>query len=188
VNLGGGFGVAYDGDAELDPAALAAALLELPRVSAVEWCFEPGRWLVASAGTLVAEVLWDKRRDDPDGERRFVVLAAGMNDLLRPALYGARHRILPLAPREGPVTPADVVGPVCESSDTFATGVPLPPLEPGDLVAILDAGAYGAVMASHYNGRPRLAQVVTSRGALRLAAEPGPRVAGGELEGRPLAG
>ncbi len=89
------------------------------------WCFERGRILVAAAGTLVAEVLWDKRRDDADGERRFVVLAAGMNDLLRPALYGARHRIVPLEPRAGEATPADVVGPVCESSDRFVAGVPL---------------------------------------------------------------
>src|SRR5262245_4340313 len=171
VNLGGGFAVSYDGGRELDPGALAAALLELPRASAVEWCFEPGRWLVAAAGTLVAEVLWDKRRDDADGERRFVVLAAGMNDLLRPALYGARHRIVPLAPRDGPRTPADVVGPVCETSDTFARGVSLPPLTTGDLVAILDVGAYGAVMSSGYNGRPRLAQLVHSAGEVRLAAE-----------------
>ena len=187
VNLGGGFAVGYDGEPGFDPAALATALLELPRASTVEWCFEPGRWLVASAGTLVAEVLWDKRRDDPEGERRFVVLAAGMNDFLRPALYGARHRIAPLVPREGPVTPADVVGPVCESSDTFVTGVPLPPLEPGDLVALLDAGAYGSVMASAYNGRPSLAQVVSSRGEFLVVAGPGaPASASGG--GVPLAG
>jgi len=187
VNLGGGFAVAYEGGVGFDPASLAAALLELPRAATVEWCFEPGRWLVAAAGTLVAEVLWDKRRDDADGERRFVVLAAGMNDLLRPALYGARHSIVPLAPREGPRSPAEVVGPVCESSDTFASGVPLPPLEPGDLVAIRDTGAYAAVMASGYNGRPALAQVVTARGTLRLALEP---AAPGPLaghDGRPLA-
>jgi diaminopimelate decarboxylase len=178
VNLGGGFAVAYDGGAGFDPGSLAAEILELPHAASVGWCFEPGRWLVAAAGTLIAEVLWDKRRDDPDGERRFVVLAAGMNDLLRPALYGAHHRILPLSPREGPRTPADVVGPVCETSDTFARAEPLPPLETGDLLAILDVGAYGAVMSSHYNGRPALPQVVSARGGLQLAEG---------MEGTPLA-
>jgi len=170
VNLGGGFAVDYTGAGrEPDLAAIAAGIRALPGASGVRWCFEPGRWLVAHAGTLVAEVLWDKRRDDPEGEHRFVVLAAGMNDLLRPALYGARHRIEPLSPRAGAPTPCDVVGPVCESSDRFAQGVALPPLERGDLVAIRDVGAYGAVMSSNYNGRGRLAEVVVEGGRLRLA-------------------
>jgi diaminopimelate decarboxylase len=106
-----------------------------------------------------------------------------MNDLLRPALYGARHLIEPLTLRAGDITAADVVGPVCESSDRFAEGVSLPPLEPGDLVAIRDVGAYGAVMSSTYNGRGRLAEVVHERGALALAraaetAGPGARDVG----------
>jgi diaminopimelate decarboxylase len=170
VNLGGGFAVDYDGSGhELDLASLASSLAALPGATNVRWCFEPGRSLVAAAGTLVAEVLWDKRRDDADGERRFVVLAAGMNDLLRPALYGARHRIVTLEPRAGEATPADVVGPVCESSDRFASGVRLPPLATGDLVALLDAGAYGEVMSSGYNGRPRLPEVVHEGGRLMRA-------------------
>jgi len=92
-----------------------------------------------------------------------------MNDLLRPALYGARHRIVPLAPRSGARESATVVGPVCESSDQFSVDESLPPLEPSDVVAILDAGAYGAAMSSNYNGRGRLAEVVASGGALRRA-------------------
>lgn len=169
VNLGGGFAVDYDGSGrEMDLAALASSLAALPEATNVRWCFEPGRSLVAAAGTLVAEVLWDKRRDDADGERRFVVLAAGMNDLLRPALYGARHRIVPLESRAGEAAPADVVGPVCESSDRFASGVRLPPLVTGDLVALFDAGAYGEVMSSRYNGRPRLPEVVHEGGRLAL--------------------
>ncbi len=170
VNLGGGFGVDYAGDGDgLDLAELAGGILDQPGARRVRWCFEPGRWLVAKGGTLVAEVLWDKHRNDPDGDHRFVVLAAGMNDLLRPALYGARHRVVALPPVRGVPTPADVVGPVCESADCFATRVPLPPLDRGSLVAILDAGAYGAAMSSNYNGRGRLAEVVQTKGELRLA-------------------
>jgi diaminopimelate decarboxylase len=86
----------------------------------------------------------------PDG-RRFAVLDAGMSELIRPALYGSFHRIVPIAPREGPDAPWDVVGPICESSDVFARDRPLSPLEVGDLVAVLDAGAYGSVMGSNYN-------------------------------------
>jgi len=177
INLGGGFGVDYEAGGEgLDVAALAAEIAALPGAAGVAWRFEPGRWLVANAGVLVAEVLWDKRRDDPEGERRFVVLAAGMNDLLRPALYGALHRIMPVSPGtlRGPRTAADIVGPVCESSDCFATGVVLPPLPTGTLVALLDAGAYGSVMSSNYNSRGRLAEVVKVMDEIRLArpAEP----------------
>jgi diaminopimelate decarboxylase len=113
----------------------------------------------------VSEVLWMKTR----GARRFAVLAAGMNDLIRPALYGASHRIVPVRPRAGSPAPVTVVGPVCESADVFASEIPLPPLERGDLVAILDAGAYGASMASNYNGRGRLAELVASRGRLTRA-------------------
>ena len=107
-------------------------------------------------------MLWVKRRRG----RRFVVLAAGMNDLLRPALYQARHRIVPVRPRGGALEPAIVVGPVCESADVFDQEVALPPLETGDLVAVLDAGAYGAAMSSNYNGRGRLAELVVHRGRL----------------------
>jgi diaminopimelate decarboxylase len=89
-----------------------------------------------------------------------------MNDLLRPALYGARHRIVAVRRRPGPVEPASVVGPVCESADVFDEACPLPPLEEGDLVAILDTGAYGAVMSSNYNGRGRLAELVVDGGRL----------------------
>ncbi len=170
INLGGGFAIDYSGAGPgLDLAGYAGAIAELPGASGVRWCFEPGRWLVAHAGTLVAEVLWDKYRDDPDGGQRFVVIAAGMNDLLRPALYGARHRIVPLAPGDGNWTPADVVGPVCESSDCFATAVPLPPCPSGALLSLLDAGAYGAAMSSNYNGRGRLAEVAQVNGELLLA-------------------
>jgi diaminopimelate decarboxylase len=166
VNLGGGFGVDYsEAGREFPLEAHGRWLLERLPKRGLAFVLEPGRWVCASAGVLVAEVLWVKRRDG----RRFVVLAAGMNDLIRPALYQARHRIAPVRPRAGAPEPATVVGPVCESADVFAEDVLLPPLEPGDLVAILDAGAYGAAMASNYNGRGRLAELVVSEGRLSRA-------------------
>ncbi len=169
VNMGGGMGVDYDvaeGDGRDFPLdAWASRIAAAAAGRALEWTFEPGRWLVARAGVLIARVRWIKRR----GTHRFVVLGAGMNDFIRPALYGARHRIVAVSPREGPVTDATVVGPVCESGDVFAREVPLPPLAAGDLVAILDTGAYGASMASNYNGRGRLAEVVVEGGRARRA-------------------
>ena len=163
ANLGGGFGIDYSGGGAEFPLERYAATIEaLSRQMPLEWVIEPGRWLVAPVGVLLAEVLWVKHR----GARRFVVLAAGLNDLLRPALYGARHTIVPLSPRAGDPAPAMVVGPVCESSDCFDEAALLPPIERGDVVAILDAGAYGAAMSSNYNGRGRLAEVVAQAGVL----------------------
>jgi diaminopimelate decarboxylase len=186
VNLGGGFGIDYDGSGREFPLeAWAGRLAERAAGLGLEWIVEPGRWMVGPVGALVAEVLAVKARDG----RRFVTIAAGMNDLLRPALYGARHRVMPVSPRPGPWAPADVVGPVCESADTFATGTPLPPLEPGDLLAILDAGAYGASMASTYNGRGRLAELVAEGGRLVLAREPeGPETLAARAVRVPLEG
>jgi diaminopimelate decarboxylase len=166
VNLGGGFGVDYSGGGVEYPLENYAAWLSR-RVAGLEldWVLEPGRWLTAPVGALLCEVLAVKRR----GSQRFVVLSAGMNDLLRPALYGSRHRIVPLSPRPGADSPAAVVGPVCESADVFSGELPLPPLEPGDAIAILDAGAYGAAMSSNYNGRGRLAEL-TARGGVLVRA------------------
>jgi diaminopimelate decarboxylase len=163
LNLGGGFGVGYDDARREFPIESHAARL-VRRVAGLEldWVFEPGRWLVAPAGVLIAEVLWVKRRDG----RRFVVLGAGMNDFLRPALYHARHRLVPIGPRPGALEPAVVVGPVCESADVFDREALLPPVERGDLIAVLDAGAYGASMASNYNGRGRLPELAVSSGTL----------------------
>lgn len=165
VNLGGGFGVDYAGAAEFPLERYAEWLAGRARDAQVEWVVEPGRWLVAPVGVLLAEVLAVKRR----AGRRFVVLAAGMNDLIRPALYGASHRIVPLAVRSSERSVATIVGPVCESSDVFERDVEWPEVAVGDVVAILDAGAYGAAMSSNYNGRPRLAELVAGGGALRRA-------------------
>lgn len=170
INLGGGFGVDYEHGGDGFPLeAHAARLARAVEGSGLEWRFEPGRWLVAPVGVLVAEVLWVKRRQEESGERRFVVLSAGMNDLLRPALYGARHRIVPVRPRAGAPAAATVVGPVCESGDTFSNDAELPPVEAGDLIALLDTGAYGSAMSSTYNGRGRLAELVVSSGQVHRA-------------------
>ena len=131
------------------------------RRSALALAVEPGRAIVGAAGALVGRVV--DLKDYPGGPR-FAVLDAGMTELIRPALYGAFHRIEPLVSRAGEPAPYDVVGPVCETSDAFAQERRLPPLEVGDLVAVLDAGAYGTAMASTYNRRPLPAEAMVDDG------------------------
>ncbi len=157
LDLGGGFGVRYGDETPFDPDAFAAMVGRLTDSLDCELLFEPGRYLVAEAGMLVASTIYLKEADD----RRFLVLDAGMNTLIRPAMYGARHEILPVRERpEAPRLPMDVVGPICESSDIFGRSYALPTLDPGDLVAFASVGAYGAVMASDYNSRPGAAEVL----------------------------
>jgi diaminopimelate decarboxylase len=121
--------------------------------------FEPGRFLTANAGVLLARVLYLKE----EAGRRFLVIDAAMNDLARPALYDAYHGILPLREAAGAaLAPTDVVGPVCETGDILAKDRPLPPLNPGDAIAILSAGAYGAAMASTYNSRLLVAETMVN--------------------------
>jgi diaminopimelate decarboxylase len=159
-DVGGGFPV---GDAGTVPTPAlfareaAAVLAALPgERRARRLATEPGRFLVARAGWLVAEVLHVRERA---GQPRIVVIDAGMTELIRPALYGAHHRIVALGPAVGSVRPTRVDGPVCESTDTFGKH-DLPALRRGDLVAIADTGAYAASMASGYNGRPAVPQVL----------------------------
>ena len=150
IDCGGGLGIGYADEPGASPAAFAGVLRMAFGQMDVELVVEPGRWLVGPAGLLLASVVLDK------ADRRFVVLDAAMNDLIRPAMYDAWHGIVPVAAvdavRNG--QPVDIVGPVCESGDTFARRRSLAPMQPGALVAILDAGAYGAVMSSTYNARP----------------------------------
>ncbi len=160
VDLGGGLGISYRDEAPASPAAYAALVREIFDPLDVALAFEPGRFLAGPAGVLVAGIVYVKAGP----ARRIVVADAAMNDLIRPALYDAWHRIVPVrepAPA-APQTAADVVGPVCESGDTFAVARELPPLAEGDLVAFMTAGAYGAVMSSTYNSRPLVPEVLVS--------------------------
>lgn len=161
VDLGGGLGIGYQGE----PPSVAEyaqivretiAPLRLPIV------LEPGRRLVGSAGLLLARCVYLKRsRPDDAASRRFVILDAAMNDLIRPALYDAHHDILTIRQSLDAIrSPADIVGPVCESGDTFARDRMLPEIEAGDLIAFRDAGAYGAVMSGTYNSRPLIPEVM----------------------------
>jgi diaminopimelate decarboxylase len=150
VDCGGGLGIGYRDDSGAMPAAFAGALRGAFSGLDVELMVEPGRWLVGPAGVLLASVVLTK------GDERFVVIDAAMNDLVRPAMYDAWHAIVPLAADHAtrPIAAVDVVGPVCETGDTFARSRALPALAAGDRVALLDTGAYGAVMSSTYNARP----------------------------------
>ncbi|MDO9076166.1 MAG: diaminopimelate decarboxylase [Brevundimonas sp.] len=158
LDLGGGLGVPYHGQSDLPSieayVAMAARVLDGLEVEAA---FEPGRLLAANAGVLLSRVIQVNERGDG---RRFLVLDAGMNDLMRPALYDAFHDLVPVRPREGDARLYDLVGPICESTDIFARDRLLPPIQAGDLVAFMGAGAYGAVLASEYNSRPLVPEVL----------------------------
>ena len=178
VDAGGGLGIDYHagspsagGGAKtaFDPVrqvgAYAAALIApLRKLGDITLLLEPGRFLVAQAGILLARVLYVKK----NGTKTFVITDAGMNDLIRPALYQAHHEIVPIAPRPGRNRVVDVVGPVCETGDFLARDRLLPELRTGDLVAILDAGAYGSSLSSNYNSRPRPAEVLVEGKSVRL--------------------
>ncbi len=167
IDAGGGLGIDYHGgpfDAEAKVFEYAAALEDALGDFAGRLLIEPGRFLVAQAGALVARVLYVKR----NGKKTFVITDAAMNDLIRPALYQAWHEIVPVRRRAGRARVVDVVGPVCESGDFFARDRKLAPVEPGDLVALLDAGAYGMVQTSNYNTRLRPAEVLVEGKKARL--------------------
>jgi diaminopimelate decarboxylase len=167
VDAGGGLGIDYHGgsfDAAEKVREYAAALTGALGDLDAKLLIEPGRFLVAQAGVLVTRVLQVKR----NGAKTFVITDAAMNDLIRPALYQAHHEIVPVRPRAGRVQAVDVVGPVCESGDFFARDRKLGPVKPGDLTALLDAGAYGMAQSSNYNTRPRAAEVLVEGAKARL--------------------
>jgi len=157
LDLGGGLGIAYhDDEQELPLADYASLLADVAQRSGAQLTIEPGRWLVAGAGVLVTRVNAVKQA----GERRFAIVDAAMNDLIRPTLYDAHHPVWPVRQHGGDVQATTVAGPVCESGDILAVDAMLPPLSAGDLVTIGHAGAYGAVMSSGYNGRLLVPEVL----------------------------
>jgi diaminopimelate decarboxylase len=158
ADVGGGLGIAYTpGDAALDAVAFAEAVAPLHRATGLDVLVEPGRYLVGNAGILLTRVLYRKH----SGGRTIVIVDAGMNDLMRPSLYQAVHPIHVVGLEEDTVLEAaDVVGPICETGDFLALGRRLPPVEPGSLLAVGGAGAYGFTMSSQYNSRPRPCEVM----------------------------
>jgi diaminopimelate decarboxylase len=161
VDLGGGLGIPYEGQPVPGPAEYAGVLLPIVRDSGLHLVLEPGRSIVGPAGALVSRVVDVK--PSADG-KLFVVLDAGMTELIRPMLYNAYHRIEPVERNGEPDVLCDVVGPLCETSDTLGKDRRLPKPTVGDLIAVLDAGAYGSVMASNYNRRPMPAEVLVDGG------------------------
>lgn len=158
LGIGGGLGVPYQDEAPPSPAEYGAAVASILGDFGATIVLEPGRVIVANAGILLSRVV--RIKDSADGEDTFVILDAGMNDLLRPALYGATHTLETVAPASAELVPQTIVGPICESADTFLRQQQLPRLAEGDLIALRGAGAYSFVMASTYNGRPLPAEVM----------------------------
>jgi diaminopimelate decarboxylase len=156
IDVGGGLAIRYADEAPMEPDRFAAAIVPLLAPSGYTVYLEPGRYLVGSAGVLLTEVLYRKH----SGGKEFVVVDAGMNDLVRPSHYQAYHEIVELEQSDRPTVRADVVGPVCETGDFLALDRTLPDVRAGDRLAVLGAGAYGFVMASNYNTRPRPAEVI----------------------------
>jgi diaminopimelate decarboxylase len=167
LDVGGGLGVTYTNEKPPGLAEYSKAIRTPLEGLDATIVLEPGRVLVANAGVLLSRVLYRK----PTATKHFTIVDAGMNDLLRPALYEAFHDIRPVKPRTGKKLKTNVVGPVCESSDVLGSDRTLPVLEQGDLVAVMTAGAYGMSMASTYNSRPRPAEVLVSGGAFRVVRE-----------------
>jgi diaminopimelate decarboxylase len=176
-NMGGGFGINYKGHEARSIEEFARVIVPAARAAGCRLALEPGRFISGNSGILVSRVIYTKK----SGDKRFLIQDAAMNDLIRPALYESFHRIWPVhSPANQPALPSDfettspgtepcdVVGPVCESGDFLAKDRPLPPLERGDLLAIFSAGAYGMVMASNYNTRPRAAEVLVDGATAQL--------------------
>jgi diaminopimelate decarboxylase len=166
VDLGGGLGIRYQDEETIDPYEYALAVERVRGRRTHRLLFEPGRFLVGNAGVLLTRVLYLKAGDGHD----FAIVDAAMNDLLRPALYDAWHAVDPVCPRTDPTRRWQVVGPVCESSDFLGHNRDLA-LATGDLLAVRAAGAYGFVMSSNYNSRPRACEVVVDRDCVHLARQ-----------------
>ena len=166
LDIGGGLGVRYDSEEPPDLARFANSVLPLVEESGLQLIMEPGRFVVGNAGVLLARVLYRKH----SGGKEYVITDAGMTELLRPSHYGAFHRIEAVDAREQRIK-ADVVGPVCESGDFLALDRELQAVQPGDLLAVFDVGAYGFVMASNYNSRPRGAEIMVDGDRFAIVTE-----------------
>jgi len=160
LDLGGGLGITYDQESAPHPAEYAKVIMEASRDIDCTFIFEPGRVIAGNAGILVTKVLYTKKNED----KNFVVVDAGMNDLIRPSLYDSYHQIQPVIKKNTGEIIADVVGPICESGDYLAKDRKISNLERGDLVAVMSAGAYGFSMSSNYNSRGRIPEVLVSQG------------------------
>ncbi|HSW38827.1 MAG TPA: diaminopimelate decarboxylase [Acidobacteriota bacterium] len=158
LDLGGGLGISYNEEKPPHPREYAQAIVEELRDLPCTLVLEPGRVLVGNAGILLTRVLYTKKTPS----KEFVIVDAGMNDLIRPSLYGSYHGIQPVEKKGGKRLIADVVGPICETSDFIARERSLPEMNPGDLLAVMSAGAYGFSMSSTYNSRPRVAEIMVS--------------------------
>lgn len=156
LDLGGGLGITYEDEEPPHPVEYASNILEEIRGFGCTLILEPGRVIVGNAGILVSKVLYLKENE----EKRFVIIDAAMNDLVRPSYYGSYHQILPVKEEDRDEIVADVVGPICESADFLAKDRKIPRVNPGELIAIMSAGAYGFSMSTNYNSRPRVAEVL----------------------------
>jgi diaminopimelate decarboxylase len=166
LDIGGGLAVSYDDEHPIDVAAFAEVVKNIVLPTGMKVIVEPGRFLVGNAGILLTKVLYRKR----SGGKEFIIVDAGMNDLIRPSHYNAYHRIEGVV-SSGNRTTADIVGPVCESGDFLGLHREVDDVKPGELVAVLSAGAYGFVMASNYNSRPRIAEVIVEDGKFGVVTE-----------------
>jgi len=167
LDLGGGYGITYGAERPLDVELMAHGLEERLNKASLRLVIEPGRALVGNAGALITRVLYVKRNQT----KNFVVIDSGMNDLMRPTLYGSYHAIVPARGGANERLLADIVGPLCESGDFFARDRDMPDVQPGDLLAVLTTGAYGFVLSSNYNTRPRPAEVLVNGAEAELIRE-----------------
>lgn len=163
-DIGGGLGITYSDETTINPYDYAQSILECLRGLDLTIICEPGRFIIGNAGVFLVKVLYEKISQN----KRFVIVDGAMNDLIRPSLYNAYHQIIPLIQSQGEKSPADIVGPICESGDYLGKNIELPPLKEGDILAILSSGAYGFSMSSNYNTRPRCAEVAISQGKIKL--------------------
>ena len=163
-DIGGGLGITYSDETTINPYDYAQSILECLRGLDLTIICEPGRFIIGNAGIFLVKVLYEKISQN----KRFVIVDGAMNDLIRPSLYNAYHQIIPLTQPQGEKSPADIVGPICESGDYLGKNIELPPLKEGDVLAILSSGAYGFSMSSNYNTRPRCAEVAISQGKIKL--------------------